>query len=507
MKGQSREIIELTLLITGIIIVLMLSYFLITSSTMPKRNLQIEEHQYERLVEVSKNLLYTKIPEVDKTLGQILGDRILQDEEMIFYGRGYGSLDTKKIVEEYFTNYFNKNWKFELTLKIKNNYILWIPNSREGNSISKVNSFDANEIGRYYTVPGEVSGNPSRVALDKKGNVWIGNRDTRTLIKIGLLENNQCIDKNNNGIIETSRDSNMNGVIDINEILPFKQDECFLLEVSLGDGDKYENFNNEGVRAVCIDKNDNVYAGIYREKRLYYVDGNNGNILHIKDLPSSPYGCFVDDNGIVWISTATENLLRYDPTTDSVTSSRYNECIVYGIAPCFNEDCLVVSCWNRNRLLKIDTNTLIRIFSESTGDLTDGRGIIVDKDNNIYTVFSRNNVLVKYNKNGKELQQTSTCETPRGVGIDFFGKVWVACADSYIIRYDSNLNPEKSNAFGTDHYVYNYFTSYDIEINEIERKITYGYDFDDVSRVRTYNIPIPVPGEIGRYADGVLYVW
>ncbi|MEM2985301.1 MAG: hypothetical protein QXL24_08765, partial [Candidatus Jordarchaeaceae archaeon] len=101
---------------------------------------------------------------------------------------------------DYFDSYFERRWNLSVYVrKDIINSVLWIPNSGIGNSVSKVNTINALELGRYYTVPSNVYGNPSRVAVDSKGNVWVGNRGTRTIVKIGLLENNQCLDKNGNG--------------------------------------------------------------------------------------------------------------------------------------------------------------------------------------------------------------------------------------------------------------------------------------------------------------------
>jgi len=71
---------------------------------------------------------------------------------------------------------------------------IWVPNSNEG-TVSKVNTLTGMEIARYRTGP-QSSTNPSRTTVDLEGNCWLGNRQTGTAIKIGLLENNCYIDRN-----------------------------------------------------------------------------------------------------------------------------------------------------------------------------------------------------------------------------------------------------------------------------------------------------------------------
>ncbi len=51
--------------------------------------------------------------------------------------------------------------------------------------------------------------NPSRTTVDKNGNVWTGNRDeasgnSGSVVHVGLEENGECEDRNDNGIIDTS---------------------------------------------------------------------------------------------------------------------------------------------------------------------------------------------------------------------------------------------------------------------------------------------------------------
>jgi sugar lactone lactonase YvrE len=492
MKAQTLELMEILIIVVGISILILLSYLLFSRSMEASSSATVEESQYVRVMKFVSNFFYSRIPEIDKTMAQLLADRILSDTEIVFYGERYGGLNVTKITYDYFGQYFDERWNLTISTEVKiKNSVLWIPNSGNGNSISKVNTKDGSEMGRYYTVPSSIYGNPSRVALDSEGNVWVGNRGTRTIVKIGLLENNQCVDKNGNGVIETSRDVDQDGVIDQKEMLPFKDDECFLFEVFLG-GTSYGNFGAGGVRAVCTDKNDNVYAGLYNEKKLFYVS-KDGVVLGSWDLPFPPYGCFVDDNGIVWISgVTTKKLMRFDQKTGKIDSIDIGH-VVYGIAPCFKEDCLVINGWEDMKLTKLNTTTNQIIFSLDKPELYQGRGIIVDENENIYAVSSGKDLIIKYDKDGNEIARASTCGTPTGVGIDAFEKVWVTCTgDNGIRRYTKDLVPEIKNAFGTGHYVYNFFTSFNLKPITLGKSLSFGY-LPTGDRIRTYVIKLPLP--------------
>jgi len=352
---------------------------------------------------------------------------------------------------------------------------LFVPNSGDYNSISEINITDPNnprEVSRHYTVPSGWSGNPSRTAIDSEGNAWIGNRNTNTLIKVGNLGLGTCVDKNGDGRINTARDRNNNGVIDDNEMVDFNNDECILREVILpiGQNNQRQSLSpGAGVRAVCVDANDNVYAGMAPCGTgycgvLFHIN-KEGNILNTINLASSncnPYGCTVDRNGFVWLSCHVWNdvdrkLVRYNPGDGQITV--YNQGIrVYGITPTAAGDGVIFNAWTDQRVRKVLTNGTI-VWS-STGPYQ-GRGITVDEDDNVYAVGTSGGNVWKYNKDGKIQKQISgVCGSPTGIGLDYYGNVWVACRDGQIVRLDKNLNVLNRITIGNDHYVYSDWTGY-----------------------------------------------
>ena len=112
---------------------------------------------------------------------------------------------------------------------------IWVPNLNEG-TVSKVNTTDGKELGRYRVGPPTPNSNPSRTTVDLQGNCWVGNRRIGTVVKVGLDEAGQCVDRNTNGVIDTSRDTDGDGDIAGAELLPWGRDECVLYEVVLISG-------------------------------------------------------------------------------------------------------------------------------------------------------------------------------------------------------------------------------------------------------------------------------
>lgn len=110
MKGQSKEIVEFFLLVVGVCLILVISYFLFVSKTPSIRKLLIEKHQSDRINNAVNTIFYTKIPEIDKSLSQLLGDMITTKSEIIYYGNEWGGVNATKIVHDSFDNYFGKKW-------------------------------------------------------------------------------------------------------------------------------------------------------------------------------------------------------------------------------------------------------------------------------------------------------------------------------------------------------------------------------------------------------------
>lgn len=157
-------------------------------------------------------------------------------------------------------------------------------------------------------------------------------------------------------------------------------------------------------------------------------------------------------------------------------------------------------------LIKLNTTTdSFVVFS--TPALNEGRGIIVDSDENVYAVYSKNNLMVKYDKNGNELNRSSTCLEPRGVGIDKLDKLWVTCKDAEIWRFNKNLTFEISSKFGTDHYVYNFFTSQKVPPIIISKSVNFGYGYKDVSQLTTFLAPLPIPSLRGEVISIEFKTW
>jgi len=356
---------------------------------------------------------------------------------------------------------------------------LWIANTDDltRGTISKVDAKALKEVGRFYTVtcdsnPGttgcvDVNGKtidpaekntPSRTAVDFNMDVWVANRclnggqPTATKIAADPLD---CIDRNNNGKIDTSKDLDGDGKITVDcdndgkpdsfgttcagslagkgpEFLGY-DDECVLFTVAYGNTDDI-------ARSVCLNSGKSIvgasdaWVGTYlrpengRGKNRYYkINGVTGKIEATVDMPDDhhAYGCTADAHNVIWSTdighyeTTVDGNLAYfsalgahpvgkllrGPTAASPWTGRNGSYRHYGISTDSSG-----YIW----LGGIDTQWVLRYKPDRTSFDTLGKGT--------WTQIMMPKGFVT-----------------RGIAADLRGKVWVAIQKGYIFRLEQSI--------------------------------------------------------------------
>jgi hypothetical protein len=228
--------------------------------------------------------------------------------------------------------------------------VAWIANAGE----DTVSKFDTNlnkEIARYRTWFGPsgqagyyphlnnayAGAAPSRTAVDIHGNGYVLNRHFSqgmqtggSLLKI-LAEG--FIDRNNNGVMDTSTDANADGIIDATEMKNLADingngiiedseilDEriAWVKRVPDGVGAPLVATGVLG-RALCIGTDGNLWVGLYGNRTFYKVRAADGTTIAgpISTAPTAgqpnagswtPYGCLIDANGTLWSASLSGTL-------------------------------------------------------------------------------------------------------------------------------------------------------------------------------------------------------
>jgi streptogramin lyase len=353
---------------------------------------------------------------------------------------------------------------------------IWVPNEGQG-TVSKINTETGDELGRYRVAP-HSNCSPSRTTVDLQGNCWVGVRDAGTVVKIGLYEAGQWIDRNGDGTCQTSQDVNGDGDITGAELLPWGQDECVLYEVVLISG--YEGTYAPGTypgpydyghwstspRGLAIDASNNLWAGAWTSRTYYYIDGLTGAILNSVDLSPwghTPYGAVIDGHGVLWSAGQSQNhVLRLDPSTNPPTISTLSlNHFAYGLGVDYLGH-LFVSGWTNRTLSRVDVSAGVLEWTQGKLEFARVRGLACTSDNDVWIASTANGRVYRCDNDGNLKASVYVGNGPTGVAVDAAGKVW-SCNlyDEYITRIDPATNTvdlQKHIVASGGHYSYSDMT-------------------------------------------------
>jgi streptogramin lyase len=313
---------------------------------------------------------------------------------------------------------------------------LFIANHDES-TVSKFDTLLNREVARYRTYS-SASGYPSRIAIDVDGNAYVLNRDYVSgkppqLLKI-LVDS--AIDRNASGTIESSADTNNDGVIQPAEILAFTANNDNGNPAAFADERiawaKRIGSNVTFGRSLCIAPDGKLWVGIWDQARYYRVDPATGELLTIPGSGAAyiqlsgwnPYGCTVDKNGILWSATLSQRLGRVDTNTGlfSHFDSPYGS--TYGIAQGNNKIYQANLNGYTYNVFDPATNT----FSEPSAVNTFSVGIAIDGAGDVISSNGNTGGVVKHSATGALLWNAPAqagSSGGYGVMVDGNNDVWL----------------------------------------------------------------------------------
>ncbi|MBI5608056.1 MAG: hypothetical protein HY902_04190, partial [Deltaproteobacteria bacterium] len=317
---------------------------------------------------------------------------------------------------------------------------LWIANSPQ-NTVSRIDTKAAVEIGRY-----SVCSDPSRTAVDFDGNAWIACRGDGKVAKI-IADKKKCIDKNGNGLIETSTNNQ-----------PIANDECvqFIAQPNKG----------TYARGIGVDRDNHAWVGYWNSMSLVRLNKDTGGTMDDIALGCSPYGLVIDQQGLIWLQGAgCGGLVRVDPVTKIVTKKEQQQQFAYPAgAYGINVD-QKGRIWvaSGNSVSCFDPKTLQwKVVNMQWGG---GRGLATSDDGFVYVAVDGSGGAVKINGNTEPPQVVGFIKgagSPVGAAVDYDGNVWVVNQSG---SSTSKLDPKTMAAIatvpvGSSPYTYSDMTGY-----------------------------------------------
>ena len=352
--------------------------------------------------------------------------------------------------------------------------VIWIANSGE-HTVSKLDTVSGRELGRYYACQ-----NPSRTAVAKNGDGWVACRDDGGVAMIAnRIEG--CIDKNGDGQIQTSQDTDDDGSIQPSEMV--QGDECVRFTA---------HPQGSGIaRALGVDSQSHAWAGFWDERTLVRLEPTAGKMKAKLDIGEKPYGLVIDPDGIIWVSAREAGLLlRVDPKSGKTDSLKppWGCFEPYGIALDETGSVWLANAWCHDVAWRYDpkSESWSNVDTENTprGVASDGKGHIYvanDDSNLIAKVDIASMQTIGYADLGKNRK-------PVGVAVDSLGYVWA-------------INQSSNSAAKIDP------TSMDVLLEQPVGNAPYTYSdmtgqsfFSHIAPEGTYRAIFPA-------ADGMMVMW
>ena len=321
---------------------------------------------------------------------------------------------------------------------------------------------------------------PGRVAVDTNGDVWIVNRAFSQQGTLSKFSGNlaHCIDRNNNGVIDTSFDKNNDGAIDVTPAAGeyFGQnDECILTTIKIGGV-------NDLPRGVAVDKYGKIWVSTYNGHQLYRYNPNEPVALEATvDLGAgvNPYSIASGNDYIFVSNRGSGGIKRVQITAPFTVSSATTGCPhTYGVVADPAGNGAWLGGWSGDGLYKADftTGSCTKYATPGGGSTT---AVTIDLTGNIWLANYANATVHKFNNAGTILGTYPAGGTsPHGLSVDFQGNIWTILHGPPSV---SKINPNTGGILGTytighssipnaDPYLYSDFTGV-----QIDRQAPYTY--------------------------------
>lgn len=275
---------------------------------------------------------------------------------------------------------------------------LYVSNSSE-DTVSQVRIADGVETARYL-----VGDNPSRTAVDGKGDAWVAMRGN-----ISGDESKEPVMKLRGDCVPAIKPPN-------------PTHECVALHVpEVG----------RLLRGVAIDARGDAWIGSYQDMEVILLDGETGAQREriLLDPPSSVYGLAVDPDGFLWVAAREGGaaVLRVDPARGEVdlalTSAEIGDMLPYGIAA-DGAGGIWFGSYSTS-IFRVDAKTGAFGPKHLTGGQT--RGVAVDDDGAVWTADSLHDLAIRVDaETGEILTEVQVGSGPVGVSVDPEGNIWTA---------------------------------------------------------------------------------
>jgi len=351
---------------------------------------------------------------------------------------------------------------------------MWIANSGE-DSVSRWDVDLNQETAKYHTWFGPLSDHsawsgpaPSRTAVDLNGNCYVANRHFDGLpADVIKIYEQDWVDRNGNGVLDTSHDANGDGVISPSEMLQMTDsngnnridpdeitDERIAWVATVGPAGGLG-------RSLAIDLEGNIWLGLYNSQVYYKLSGEDGSVLEgpVNVSPNTPYGSLVDRYGVLWGASLGGTLLRLDTSTLDVQVLNHGFGTDYGIALGYDASgCTRVYQASYSGYTYIEYDSCAGTFSTPAEVQYGVLGIATDTNGNIAASNYGTGEVSKFAPDGSLIWSApaQVSSEARGTQVDRNNDVWVIYRDADKLAKYSGEDGSPLGVFNTGREPYTY---------------------------------------------------
>jgi hypothetical protein len=375
---------------------------------------------------------------------------------------------------------------------------IWIALSQRC-TIAKINTDTGQILGEYRTISDTAPCHESSrttVAID--GSVWVGHRGPGGVNHIGLVELNQCVDRDSSGTIETS-----SGYGDVkpwpgsDSNVASAEDECILHHV---DTDTVFVGSGNDSRHMSVDASNNLWVGDrFGGSNFVKINGNTGAVAQGPfQMNCGGYGGLIDGSGVIW-SASSGPLLRWDPTTPASSA----QCLVadtpcaYGTALDSNTGNVWISDYCRpgggTRLQELSpAGTLLHSYPLPSFGF--GQGVAVDGNGHVWAAEGFGDEIAHFAPDPANPGQhilvgmVTGLQGVTGVSVDAAGKIWAAEING---NRASRINPASGPAGAGGYNVGAIEISANFPAGPGARPLPFPYNYSDMTGAQLLGATAP----------------
>jgi MYXO-CTERM domain-containing protein len=310
---------------------------------------------------------------------------------------------------------------------------------------------------------------PGRVAVDTNGDVWIVNRAFGRQGTLSKFSGNigHCIDRNNNGVIDTSKDVDNNGVIDANNPQEYlgQNDECILTTIPVGG-------IGDCPRSVAVDKKGKIWVGTCcGGYKIYRFNPNEPVALEATlQMPAGAcmYSAASGGDYVFFSNRGPNSTIRVNIDTLQVQNVNCGY-ETYGVVGDPGGGWAWLGGYGESYIRKADFTNNTCTSIPTVGQVT---AMTLDLQGNVWAAGYSAGTVMKFSPAGVLMgTYAAGGSNPHGLSVDFAGNIW-SVQDGYpnLVKFapdGTNLGAFNIGAPGYDAtpYLYSDFTG--VQINRI----------------------------------------